>query len=372
MDRAEFAQLRITSPADAAQVVPYLIGFTPEESLVVCAIQRGRVEVTARVDLAEVMAAGQVEYILDRVWSRFPNADGFAVAYTSDRVAGWELLQRCDSWLPFGCQTMVIEGESWHTPDGATGVVDRHGEISAKATYLGLPRVERRADLESRFASPPDSEELGRLLGKAIADLPELHQKAEIIARTQELLARNLPADAGAFPDSVAGKTAVMTSEDAIRLSVLVQHQAARDLVLLSMNSGNAPSHARLWQNVVQSSPAHGAGMPLYLAGMAAWITGDGASAAIAVDRALKADPQPDGAHPALLLDGIVDQVIPPAAWDSMREAIKADTDPDVQRALAVDTPAQRASGGWPPATPAASSRPERATRRPPAPGIAI
>ena len=40
------------------------------------------------------------------------------VAYTADHEAAWKLLARCDAWLPYGCQAMVIDANTWHTPDG--------------------------------------------------------------------------------------------------------------------------------------------------------------------------------------------------------------------------------------------------------------
>lgn len=256
MERQEPATLRITSPAEAAQLIPYLVGFTPEESLVISAIQTGRVEVTARVDLSAVQAFGAVEDLLDRIWSRFPDADGFAVAYTADHPGGWNLLQRCDGWLPNGCQTMLIDADTWHTPDGASGAIDPYGTISAQATYHGLPRLDRRADLESRFASPPDSDELDHQLGVALAELPSPNEKAKILTATRDLISRNLPAAARPEPDPQVKTAAGLTQSDAIRLSVLAQHPAARDLALLSIHSDNASKHLALWQGVVHGQRA--------------------------------------------------------------------------------------------------------------------
>lgn len=374
MDQPEPVQIRASSPGEIAQLVPYLVGFTPEESLVVSAIDHGRVQVTARVDLAEVTGPGRVEDLLDRIWSRFPGAEATAVVYTADHQTGWEALIRCEDTLPHGCLSMLIDGDTWHLLDGTTGTVDRYGETAVQAAIAGLRPLNRRTDLAAASASPPDSDELDQRLGAALATLPAAQDKAAIVAFTAELLARNLPArePGEAVPEARAGRA--MPDADAIQLSVLAQHPAARDLALLSISRDNAPQHLQLWQQVVRASPAYGADMPLYLAGMAAWVSGDGASATIALERISDADPPPTDAHPARLLEGLIDQVVPPSAWESLRTAVRADVDPVALRALAAelrDRPTDRA--GWPPAPTATTARQtERNQRRPPAPRVGL
>jgi len=371
MERTQPAVLRITSPGEAAQLIPYLVGFTPEESLVVSAIQAGRIEVTARVDLADVREPDGVEGLLDRIWDRFPDADGFAIAYTADQEAGWQVLARCDGWLPDGCSTMLIDADTWHTPDGSSGTIDTYGNVAAEATYHGLQRLESRADLESRFTSPPDTDELDRQLGVALADLPNPVEKDAILTLTGELITKGLPETSHSATDPHLEPGAALSPADAIRLSVLVQHAGARDLALLTMNRENATQHLALWQGVIRSSPAFGADMALYLAGMAAWISGDGASATIALERALKADPTPDRDHPARLLEGLIDKVVPPSSWNSIRRTIAADTDPAVREALGADAPAARPR--WSPiSSPMGATRLKPEDGRPPAQGIDI
>ena len=148
----------------------------------------------------------------------------------------------------------------------------------------------------------------------------------------------------------------------------------ARDLALLSITRSNAAEHLQLWQDVVKTTPAVGADMALYLAGMAAWISGDGASATIALGRALETAPPSSNPHPVRLLDGIIDQVVPPDAWDSIRPALLADVPAAVGRALRAGRDNTARRDGWPPVTRAQEPvrRPEVDPTKPPAPGIAI
>lgn len=362
MSATQPPRLRITEPAEVAQIIPYLVGFTPHESLVVSALQDGQVQVTARIDLADVQPNGQVEDLLQRMWARFPGAGAVAVAYTDDHLAGWDVLSRCDAWLPRGCTAMLIDNNTWHLPDGTTGTIDPNGTAATQAEQHGLQHLPSRADLEARFASAPDTHELDQQMGEALAVLPSPGDTAAILALARDLIVRYLPS---------LDTPAPMPARDAIQLGVLAQHPGVRDLALISMTRDNADQHFQLWQNVIQASPAYGADMPLYLAGMAAWITGDGASAAIALERSLVAEPPAVGRHPARLLEGIIDNVVPPSTWDTLRRDIAGHAHPDVKAALpSPDRTPLRA--GWPPATQPARQHREPGHRRPPAPGIAI
>ncbi|MGC3994749.1 MAG: DUF4192 domain-containing protein [Propionicimonas sp.] len=376
MAQAQPPRLRITEPGEAAQIIPYLVGFTPEESLVATIFQNGRVQLTARVDLADIQPTGVVEGLLDRMLDRFPNSGVFAVAYTADHQAGWNLLARCDEWLSDGCQSMLVDADHWHTPDGNTGPVDLYGTVAAQATYYGLQRLGSRADLAARFDSAPDSDQLDRQVDTAIAGLPEPGQTDKILTLTRTLIERNLPPDADADADAHrADHSPALDPREAIQLAVLVQHPAARDLALLSIDRDNATRHLQLWQAVINASPSQGADMPLYLAGMAAWVSGDGASATIAADRVREADTGQDPAHPVQFLEGLIDQVVSPSMWPPLRDTILFSTDQAVRSELdrPADAPAPHPTpAGWPP-TPKASGRtPEHGTRKPPSPGITI
>ena len=47
MSEHDIPRLRMHHPGEVAELIPYLVGFTPEESLVVIVTRNGRVEVTA-------------------------------------------------------------------------------------------------------------------------------------------------------------------------------------------------------------------------------------------------------------------------------------------------------------------------------------
>jgi hypothetical protein len=223
-----------------------------------------------------------------------------------------------------------------------------------------------RTDLAARFASAEDSPSLRAAHDRALASLPDPDNKPAVAASVASLLRRNLPAPAE------SGRTsAAISQHDALRLAGLVTAGTARDLALLSITRDNADQHLQLWRSVVNQIPAGAAEMPLYLAGMAAWVSGDGAAAVVALERA-QAIAGP-GIRPSALLDALVDNVVHPNTWPQLRDQIITRTDPAVRHAL--DHPRSRDSDEWETVQPATGKpRPHLHTTplNPPAPGVAI
>ncbi|MEA5116240.1 MAG: DUF4192 domain-containing protein [Propionicimonas sp.] len=358
-------RVRITSPDEMTQIIPYLIGFTPEESLVIAVIDQGVVAVTARVDIGDVQPQGQAELLLDRMWARFPGADAYMVAYTADPPAGWALLERCADHLAAGVarQTMVVDGDTWHLADGTSGPADRFGPLAAEASFFGLQRLPSRSELVASFASPPDTDELTDKVEAALDKLPQPDEIPAIITRMGELVRRNLPTTSA---EQVAPFRVEV--EDAVQLAVLAQHPKAREVAMLSMTRADAKDHLAMWRTVVNNVPEYGAEAPLFLAGMAAWVAGEGAAASIALDRTLEVG-EPGQYPPARLLGELIDQVVPPSAWVALRTDGLANANPLVRDAvISGHTPAVWESIPQHPIR----QRPQPPDVAPPAPGIAI
>jgi hypothetical protein len=120
---------------------------------------------------------------------------------------------------------------------------------------------------------------------------------------------------------------------------------------------------------VVNQTPDYGAEAPLYLAGMAAWISGDGASAVVALDRSIDLAPTDQPTGQVRLLSQLIDQVVPPSAWETIRGEVLAASDPRVRAAVRTAPPEPEV---WETITPKPIRRPEARDVPPPAPGIAI
>lgn len=316
-DSTQAPRLRVETPSDIVELVPYLLGFAPQESVVILVIQAGVVQVTARADIAELEPAGAAEDVVDRIWHRFPDADAYLLAYTANPQAGWALLDRCADQPAAGhlparrCSSTTTRGTC---PTASTAPPTAPEPSPPKRPTTGLRRLDRRADLEAAFASPPDTTELTAQVTAARHTLPSPGDTAALLARTSELLRRTLrerasPAGSGRAdhpPERGRGGPAGCPRSE----------PKARDLALLSITSDNAARHLQLWRSVVNRVPAHSAAGPLFLAGIAAWVTGDGASASIALDRAQAAGTDLGHGRPVDLLAEVIDRVVPPPTWE--------------------------------------------------------
>ena len=369
MEVRDIPRTRPRSPGDIAQLVPYLIGFQPEESLVILVIDHGRLAVTARVDLDQMQHQQQLDQLINRIWTRFPGADAIALTYTVDHEAGWDTLTRFSASLPERADRtiMLVDGTTWHQPDGTTGVVDAYGHVATQATVAGLVTHQHRADLAPRLASAEMTRELTATVNRVLDRLPDPADNRRLVNAFTDLLVRNLPAPA------TDGRTTTrtMSSEDAIAMAILSQNPTVRDVALLALTRDTAEQHLQPWCDVINRTPVYGSEQPLHLAGMAAWIAGEGALATMALERA-QALASPGGNSRSQLLNDLIDHVVPPASWEQLRADALTQAHPLVRNAV---------SGIAPPATgepwetvnpPVHTTRHASRNPTPPAPGVAL
>lgn len=105
----------------------------------------------------------------------------------------------------------------------------------------------------------------------------------------------------------------VPSDEVVARMLWVLQAPRVRDAALALIGRRSAPAHAEFWTGVVRRSPEELVAAPAVLLGWAAWQAGDGARAWVAVDRCRRAEPDhPLAAHLADLLE----RAVPPDFWD--------------------------------------------------------
>jgi hypothetical protein len=100
-----------------------------------------------------------------------------------------------------------------------------------------------------------------------------------------------------------------LSDDDAAWLTVLLQHPAVRDLAW-QLTDGHVED-LPLWTDLTRRAHHEVVAAPATLLGLAAWRCGDGALAAVALDRALQADP---GHRMAVLLARALRAGMPPSA----------------------------------------------------------
>ena len=86
-----------------------------------------------------------------------------------------------------------------------------------------------------------------------------------------------------------------------------------RDVAWAEMTHANAGAHVDLWRDVVRRTPLELRAPAAALLGFAAWLSGDGALAWCAVERAQEAEP---GYGLASLLTQVLAGALPPSSWE--------------------------------------------------------
>ena len=100
---------------------------------------------------------------------------------------------------------------------------------------------------------------------------------------------------------------------DVARLATLVSVSVeVRDVAWAELSPATASRHVDLWRDVVRRAPVHVRAAPAAMLGFAAWLSGDGALAWCAVERALEAEP---GYSLAQLLAEALTGAVPPSVW---------------------------------------------------------
>jgi hypothetical protein len=314
--------LRVALTAGLLAVIPHLLGFTPENSLVVLGAKaQGRVEITFRYDLpdppdrgmaadiAEHAAATLCRHHLTSVvmvgYGRGPLVTPVtdAVRTTADR-AGLEVHD----------VLRVEDGRYWSylcvdpsccPPEGVA--FDAAAHPVAALARTDRPVVADRAALAATIAP---------LSGPIASSMRQATRRAERTAA--RLIARDGP---GALDDP--GRAAV---QDGIRiyrdggslspdarfawLAFVLIRLPVRDDAWARMDPAHRSEHLRLWTDIIRRAQPGYVAAPASLLAFTAWQCGEGALANIALDRALADVP---GYSMAVLLREPISDGCPPS-----------------------------------------------------------
>lgn len=327
MTSTDRSTLTVRSIADLLAAVPYLLGFHPADSVVVVALRGKRIVFVARGDLptgdpAEIRAAAeQLAAVVARQDVEVTAIIGYGqpTAVTPSVTAVRAALDRCG--LPALDVLRVTDGRFWSYACADPGCCPPEGrpfdaatsQLAAAATYAGKVALPDRAALARQVAP---------LGGRERRAMRHATRRAE--QRLGALLAAAPPADPlGERMLRRAGRSAVRTALDRYRagarlttdevawLGLLLNHVPVRDHAWRQI--GGEEWQLTLWTDVLRRVEPDQVAAPASLLAFAAWRQGQGALACVAVERALRA--QPD--YPlALLLDEALRRGLPPATLD--------------------------------------------------------
>lgn len=292
--------LVVNTPDELLAAVPHVLGFNPEESIVLLPLRPG-LPVT-RVDMPR--STSDREKVWDALSGPYgrharPGAAVAIVCFTEGRLfarLGSEDLS--DRLQGLGIVTHVrlwSDGDRWREfNSGATGSRTRAAaeRIAAAAVLAGVaqPAVSRAALAASMVG---DHAPIARLIPAARAAA----QTSSSAAESEWALGRlgQFHADGNRLSDA-----------DGARMLVALETLSIRDAIWDDIGAENTGSHVAIWADLTRRGPDEVRAAPASLLGFACWLRGDGAKAWCALDQVPAEQPYPMAAVVASALqDGI-------------------------------------------------------------------
>jgi Domain of unknown function (DUF4192) len=324
---ADLPAASLRGPADLIELIPYLLGFHPTDSVVVVELRQGRSRVGSilRADLAGAAAGEEFASCLA---ARFAagSADGALVAvYGSAGVPpghqGAAVVEQLGAALravgvPL-CDALAVGGGRWRSyfccdprccPAAGRPLAARPSSAAAAAAAVaGLVALPDRQAL-ARTLAPATAgvtASMAKALERAEAALVLVAERREGMpawrAATRERFRRAVRRARGASQLDGPGP-GWLTDQDVARLLVGLADIGGRDACWRDLDLRCSPEgFAVCWQLARRSVPPYRAA-PLFLLGWAAWRRGDGALARIAALEALDAEPGYDAARLLLVV----------------------------------------------------------------------
>ena len=326
--------VRAGSPAALLRLVPHLLGFMPEASLIVIGVAppRDRIQVTLRYDLPDPPAADLAAEIAAHalgVLSAQRLTAAVAVGYGPEplvtpvarelREAAWQAGIDVREFL------RVADGRYWSYVCGnkkccpAEGVpFDATAADPAEAEALaavGDRVLATRAALAARVAplgglARESMRQATRRAEQHIAQLLGKVRRSGRLGAARHMIASEGLAAVGAMITRYREGGRFTTDYEIARITVALRDLRVRDDAWARMDPSHAEAHQRLWTDVVRRAQPGYVAAPAALLAFVAWQSGDGALANVTLDRALADDPR---YSMALLLRQVITAGAPPA-----------------------------------------------------------
>jgi hypothetical protein len=299
--------LRIGSPAELLQAVPYLLGFHPAASLVIIGLHRSRLVVTVRLDLVDLADSSALADAVDAVhragagelvgaiYDQCGPADGRPLPWHG--VAEALEVQATRAGCRLVDALLVSDGRWWSylcdqpgcCPPEGKALAEETTVVAAAATYAGLVALPDRAALAATLEPLPlaERERLEPLLRRhenaAVQAVLDGHGSRHERSVKRALFAAARRADA-------TGTAAELSDDEAARFGVALSGYPIRDSLWMATDDGRVDGRP-LWRELARRLPSPYDASPLFLFGWCCWRSGNGALAGIAAEQAVFSDP---------------------------------------------------------------------------------
>ncbi|RRD47784.1 DUF4192 family protein [Tessaracoccus sp. OH4464_COT-324] len=291
--------LRCSTRADVLAAPATLLGFMPEESVVLMHLDRNRVEFAARVGL-DLLAADPTELLARTAHAQAvpvrPDGKWLVLVYAvrpqnylgplSDIVNELD----ADCYLTDGCTSWALEADDLVAPEP----YDYQSTGPACSAVLSGRNVCRSRE-------------------EAMTDLPVPHPDARLVGGVRDQIARWEPERQLDTLSELLDGRRLSPWEASVLAELLAQDELLAEVVsLLSMNS------AQRWRASLEAalaaSPRESSANLTALLGMVYWLSGNGALVNECLSRLVLLEPD----HPlGRVLHRFIFLAIPPTVWDN-------------------------------------------------------
>ncbi|MCP9205610.1 DUF4192 domain-containing protein [Streptomyces sp. NEAU-Y11] len=331
-------QVTLRSPAELADALPYVLGFHPDDSIVMIALHGPRGRFGGRLRLGIPGAPEEWPEICDQLAEclitssqrRGERPDGIVLFLCQDPAAGESGLDTVERLRPLAqrlrvaCGAMEVpvyealclsDGRFWSyvCPDqrccpkeGVPLALPGTSVMAAAATFAGVHVRGSLREMEARLAPlvGPRAQGQEHALDVAAGELvPRILERADcatVRAETLILVGRMLdrlrsaPAAADLCGADLRDDR-LLRDDEAAAVIIGLQDRVTRDWAARWMEGPDTEAALRLWRALARrcvGSYEEHAAAPLTLAGWVAWSGGDEPAARVALSLALKADPE--------------------------------------------------------------------------------
>lgn len=325
---SEIPRIKLRSPTDLVAATPYLLGFHPDNSLVMVALRDRQVRLVARCDLPTA-APGATNGTPDptddlvQVVLRQGATEVVALAYGPAEVAQPALTAVLATASASGLTVRdllhVDNGRWWSQlcedpaccPAEGTPFDHATSPVTTRCVVEGLTALPSRRELLRQVAplgGPPRTSMIQATecawsrLEKRLSGLPEQRYADEVHQAGEKAVT-------SAIERYAAGDR--LDDDEAAWLTVLLQSVPVRDVAWTAITAEQP--HLALWQDVTRRAEPELVAPPASLLAFTAYRAGNGPLARAALERVLTEDPD---YWMAQLLSHALQHRLPPSAFD--------------------------------------------------------
>ena len=331
--QADPVQVRAGSPESLLAIVPGLLGFVPQASLVVIGTEapHDRIKVTLRYDLPDPPGAGVSADIAAHAVGVIGSqrlatlvAVGYGPGSLVDPVAGALDAAARTASIDVLDILRVEDGRYWSyfcadrdccCPAAGTPFDPAAHSAAAVLASAGNRVLADRAAVAARVAplgglAAESMRQATRRAERHVGQLLAKVRKSPRIGAARRLIAAEGLNAVGAMIATYRAGGKYTTDYQIAWITVALRDLRVRDDAWARMDPAQADAHRRLWIDVTRRAQPGYVAAPAALLAFVAWQAGDGALANVALDRALADEPR---YSMALLLRQVISAGAPPS-----------------------------------------------------------